>query len=216
MSNALIYTFFEILLLTPEYKKNLLGAAFGCIFIISALALFYEQNEFKFNPTSRQLSWKRNRFYKKTEGMLFFHNIKNVVIQTYSKKNSALSLKTDSEDLPLTISYIGNHGCRKVTDKLHSLFEFESRDVVMDSVFEMVGKGKEIEAIKLLQISLTKAQQIVFSIRYYYLIFNGTWNSESFSYCVIAFYSTSIPTVKHALKIGINSTSLSTGINLKN
>ena len=26
----LIYTFFEILLLTPEDKKNLLGAAFGC------------------------------------------------------------------------------------------------------------------------------------------------------------------------------------------
>jgi len=35
----LIYTLFEILLLTPEDKKNLLGAAFGCIFIISALAL---------------------------------------------------------------------------------------------------------------------------------------------------------------------------------
>jgi hypothetical protein len=168
----LIYTFFEILLLTPEDKKNLLGAAFGCIFIISALALFYEQNEFKFNPISRQLSWKRNRFYKKTEGMLFFHNIKNVVIQTYSKKNSSLSrvvLKTDKEDLPLTISYIGNHGCRKVTDKLHSLLEFESRDLVMDSVFEMVSKGKEIEAIKFLrnekEISLTKAQQIVKDIK---------------------------------------------------
>ena len=168
----LIYTFFEILLLTPEDKKNLLGAALGCIFIISALALFYEQNEFKFNPISRQLSWKRNRFYKKTEGMLFFHNIKKVVIQTYSKKNSTLSrvvLKTDSEDLPLTISYIGNHGCRKVTDKLHSLLEFESRDLVMDSVFEMVSKGKEIEAIKLLRnkkrISLTEAKNIVDDLR---------------------------------------------------
>lgn len=77
--------------------------------------------------------------------MLFFHNITNVVIQTYSKKNSSLSrvvLKTDKEDLPLTISYIGNHGCGKVTDKLHSLLEFESRDLVMDSVFEMVSKGK--------------------------------------------------------------------------
>jgi len=52
-------------------------------------------------------------------------------------------LKTDKEDLPLTISYIGNHGCRKVTDKLHSLLEFESRDLVMDSVFEMVSKGKK-------------------------------------------------------------------------
>jgi len=51
-------------------------------------------------------------------------------------------LKTDKEDLPLTISHIGNHGCRKVTDKLHSLLEFESRDLVMDSVFEMVSKGK--------------------------------------------------------------------------
>ena len=39
----------------------------------------------------------------------------------------------------------------------------------MDSVFEMVGKGKEIEAIKLLrnekEISLTKAQQIVKDIK---------------------------------------------------
>ncbi len=154
----LIYTFFEILLLTPEDKKNLLGAAFGCIFIISALALFYEQNEFKFNPISRQLSWKRNRFYKKTEGMLFFHNITNVVIQTYSKKNSSLSrvvLKTDKEDLPLTISHIGNHGCGKVTDKLHSLLEFESRDLVMDSVFEMVSKGKKS---KLLNCCETKRE----------------------------------------------------------
>jgi len=74
-------------------------------------------------------------------------------------------LKTNSEDLPLTISYIGNHGCRKVTDKLHSLFEFESRDLVMDCVLEMVSKGKKIEAIKLLRnekgISLTEAKNIV-------------------------------------------------------
>ena len=168
----LIITFFEIILLTPEDKKNLLGAAFGCIFIISALALFYEQNEFKFNTISRQLSWKRNRFFKKTDGILSFHNIKNVVIQTYSNKNSSLSrvvLKTDSEDLPLTISYIGNHGCRKVTEKLHSLFKFESRDLVMDSVFEMVSKGNEIEAIKLLrnekEISLTEAKNVVTDLK---------------------------------------------------
>ena len=168
----LIITFFEIILLTPEDKKNLLGAAFGCIFIISALALFYEQNEFKFNTISRQLSWKRNRVFKKTDGILSFHNIKNVVIQTYSNKNSSLSrvvLKTDSEDLPLTISYIGNHGCRKVTEKLHSLFKFESRDLVMDSVFEMVSKGNEIEAIKLLrnekEISLTEAKNVVTDLK---------------------------------------------------
>lgn len=89
------------------------------------------------------------------------------MIQTYSKINSSLSrvvLKTDKEDLPLTISYIGNHGCRKVTDKLHSLLEFESMDLVMDSVFEMVSKGKKIEAIKLLRnekgISLTEAKTL--------------------------------------------------------
>ena len=58
---------------------------------------------------------------------------------------------------------------QKSNGKLHSLLEFESRDVVMDSVFEMVSKGKEIEAIKLLrnekEISLTKAQQIVKDIK---------------------------------------------------
>lgn len=166
----LVKSYFEI----PRNMKNVFGAGAGGLFIFFAYMVFYEKTVFNFNKISKQLIWRRRRFLKNTEGIISFHNIKNVVLQNNSGNESTsnvrVALITNTEQIPLTTAYLGNDDlCIIIAKKVRDAIKHPGRDLVMDGVKEMVNNAHEIEAIKLLRtekgLSLAEAKKEVENIK---------------------------------------------------
>lgn len=166
----LIKSYFEI----PRNIKDIFGAGTGGLFVFLAYMVFYEKTVFNFNKISKQLIWKRRRFLKNTGGIISFHNINNVILQNSSATGSAsnvrVALITDTEQIPLTTAYLGNDNlCIKIAKKVRQAIKHPDKDLLMDSVKEMIKNGHEIEAIKLLRtendLSLSEAKKQVENIR---------------------------------------------------
>ncbi len=164
----MIFFFIDSLLEVPRNMGDVYGAAFVAVFVFISYFLFTEKSEFNFNKISQQLIWYRKRFFKKKEGIVSFHNIKNVILQnamsSSSTPNTRVTLITHSEKIPLTVYYSGNSDSnRKVAEKIRGFLEYSETDLLMDSLKEMIKSGQDIEAIKLLKaekgISLKEAKE---------------------------------------------------------
>lgn len=164
----MIFFFVTSYMKVPRNMKEVYGAAFVAVFVFISYLLFTEKSEFNFNKISQQLIWYRKRFFNKKEGIVSFHNIKSVTLQNSmssgSTPNTRVVLITDKEQIPLTIAYSGNSGyCREVAEKIRYLLQYTGRDLIADSLRQMIKDGQDIEAIKMLMaekgLSLNSAKE---------------------------------------------------------
>ncbi|NIP32119.1 MAG: hypothetical protein GTO02_22270 [Candidatus Dadabacteria bacterium] len=159
---------------SPKNMHDVYGSGFVLLCFIFGYIAFYEKSEFNFNKISRQLTWSRKRFLKKSGGIVSFHNIKNVIFQNSkggdTSSNVRVVLVTDSEKIPMTTAYLGNDNiCILVAKKIRHTIKFPDRDIIMESVKEMVKNNQTIDAIRLLRIdkgmSLNEAKQEIENIK---------------------------------------------------
>lgn len=170
----MVFFFVKSYLEVPRNMRDVYGSAGVSLFLFFAYAMFYERAVFNFNKISKQLIWKRKRFFKVNEGIVSFSNIKNVVLQNSmsgdSTPNTRIMISTDEQQIPLTSSYIGDDNlCIKIAKKIRQAVNHPDRDLVIESVEEMIRNGQDMEAIRLLRIekglSLVEAKEEIQRIK---------------------------------------------------
>lgn len=158
----------------PRNMHDVYAAGVGVLFMLFGYMVFYEKSVFKFHKISKQLIWSRKRLFKREEGLTSFQNIKSVVLENSMNGDSSPNVRvvvvTEQGKIPLTNAYIGNDSlCIRVAKRIRQILKYPDRDLVIDSINEMIRNGQEIEAIKMLrkekEISLAEAKEQIDDIK---------------------------------------------------